>query len=377
MFNKGIRNSIVIVLIFLGGFFISATSVDAFSSKTGNSVVISKNETIDGTLFIGARTIRIAGTVNGDVICGGQQIDITGRINGDIICAGQTIHITGTVNGNVRVVGEDITIAGQVMRNATIFGQTILSSATIMGDLYVNAQSFILTGAVFKGVEGIMNTATINAYIGNNVNLNVTDVFLGSRAYVNGSLIYRSTQPIRIQTGAKVTTIHRVFPPTNQTSNQSHNLWFIFARSISLVTHLFVALLLIGMWPIAMTRITTAMRQQPGKFIGRGVILFFLTPLAIMCLLVTIIGIPIAFLLGIVYVMSLFVSRVFVSVCIGRLIVGEYWKEKQRSLPWAAIIGTILAWAIYTIPIFGLLASIAAVFWGLIRPSKLNIGNRV
>jgi len=351
----------IVSLIFL---FSSQTSY-AFTTRTGQDIEIPKSETIDGTLFISGQRVKIDGDVKGDIICAGQTVEINGRVDGDIICGGQTITINSAVNGNIRVGGQTINIDGQVIRNVDAFGQTITSNASVQREFYAAGQTLQLNGVIDGNVQGSAQAANITAKIGKNVNLTVQDLTISPNAKINGNLSYTSSKSGNIAGGSVAGKVdHTVIQEQPQQYREITGSK-ITGDIISGMIHLLIGLLIIALWPVPITNARRIMMTHAGRSLGIGALLLFITPVVIIAVAVTIIGIPIAILLAIAYGIAIFVSRILVAIVIGRELLDNYWKTKKDSLVWAAIIGIIISWIIFAIPVIGGIASFIAILWGL------------
>lgn len=82
----------------------------------------------------------------------------------------------------------------------------------------------------------------------------------------------------------------------------------------------------------------------------RGLLILFITPVVCFFLLFTVIGIPLALITLVLYVILVYISQIFIGIFIGQKIL-EYFRHrssagtgeiKEVSLFWSMIIGTLL-----------------------------------
>ncbi len=106
------------------------------------------------------------------------------------------------------------------------------------------------------------------------------------------------------------------------------------------------------------------MASRPGPSIGWGLLVMFVTPLAVVALLLTIVGLPVALILVGAWLLALAVSGVFVALAAGQWILGRtHWNEK--SLLWAAVVGVPVTVLVFSLPAVGMLLSLVGTWWAL------------
>src|SRR5581483_11864103 len=65
--------------------------------RTGDTVVVAKDETLEDTLIAQADTLRIEGTVTGNVIAFARRVLVTGTVRGDLISFSRDLEMEGRV----------------------------------------------------------------------------------------------------------------------------------------------------------------------------------------------------------------------------------------------------------------------------------------
>ncbi len=123
---------------------------------TGETVVVSSNETVDHDLYIFARTVAIDGTVNGDVVVAALDVTVNGTVTGDLLSASRTLAVHGSVQGDVRSAGQTVEVFGSVGEDAAIVSSDVLvaSNSHIGQDLLFGASTVAVDGAVGGGIRG-------------------------------------------------------------------------------------------------------------------------------------------------------------------------------------------------------------------------------
>ena len=127
-------------------------------------------------------------------------------------------------------------------------------------------------------------------------------------------------------------------------------------------------------------RIVSLLGGSLWKSLWVGLAFIVLSPIAIVLCLGTVIGIPGGIMAAFIFVMMLYISRVYVALWIGRLLLGR-WKESFAScFFWPFVTGTFLIglllwipWIDWPLRILILCIGMGAmwqVLWGSARPSK-------
>ena len=300
----------------------------------------------DGPHFYSGVAVDVSGVVNGDVYAAGQTLTISGDVRGDVIAAAQTITISGTVDGNVRLAAQDVTITGAVARSGTIFASSLLvaGSGSIRNDVVATASSLRIAGNVGRDVVASAAKLTIDGSVG-------------------GDVTYTSDSTARIANGAVAGTVQHVQPqrtPSVQISPWAALLgWFVgllYALvALSLIT--VAAALLIPRW---LNRVTDQLLPSPWRALLVGVIAAIVVPIALLFLLVTIVGAPLALAGILVWTVLTLATFVFTAHYLGRLIL----PGRHHPVLTSFVGGVVLIVALQ-VPWLNILVWMAMVCFGL------------
>lgn len=378
---KKYLKSFTSLVFFILVFFAFSFPVSAFTTRSGQSVTIPRGEVINEILLITGSDVYIDGTVNSDVYCAGRRIEINGTVNGDVICAGQNVSVNGTVSGNVRLAGQNVTLKGNIAKNVIVFGQSVNSEAIIDGEMLFGGQDTTIYGQINKNLMAFAQSINLNAPVNGNADLTAESLYLGSKAAVKGDLTYTSNNKLTLAPEALIIgkTIQKS-PPKEKEKIKANLLpkklvpvrivqkesWLVSLIK-SILISLVIGVILAFLFKDRLTK-TVDLIAASGKRVGsmgKGFLLLFLTPAVILVFLVTIIGIPVAILLGVAYGLAIAVSRIVTAMAVGRLLTTEYWKEQKSSLIAATFLGAAVCWTVFAIPYVGKVFSFIAILWGL------------
>jgi hypothetical protein len=119
--------------------------------------------------------------------------------------------------------------------------------------------------------------------------------------------------------------------------------------------------------------------KSPWKSTLIGFIFLVAFPAAVIISFITIVGIPIGIIAGLLYGALLYISRIYISVWIGRRLLGYLKSSSAASFFWPLVVGVIVTAFLYLIPyagrlfrLFFLLISLGAIWLSLWRSIQLS-----
>ena len=333
----------------------------AIGISTGVAFAASTSQLVQGvnnrSLYKAADTVTVNGVVNGDIFCAGQTVTINATVNGDILCTGQNINVNGTVNGSVRLVGQNVTLAAKVTQSASLVGQnvTVEDGAAVGRDLSFTAQSFTSDGAVGRDVNGAGNSVTLANPVGRNVAAYANTLALNNGTAIVGNLTYTSPQKLQRSGDAYVhgvVTYH--YGHTHHAGGVSHQfVWFQLYWIIAMIA---LGLVLVALFP----RLFHAWNPEWGPDFWwsmlTGFVAMFAVPAVILVLVFTLVGVPLAILLALLWVAALFVAMPLAAYFTGSLII------PRRHPVLMVLVGSLVLGLLWLIPIIGWIVSLVA-FW--------------
>ena len=328
--------------------------------RSGQNATVAAGQTVDSTMFIGGRNIDIAGTVNGDVFCGGQTINISGTIKGDVFCGGQTISISGVVEGSVRLGAQTVNLSGPVGRNATVAAQTVNTDSKndIKGDASFAGTDLNLNGSIGRDLNVGGNNVNIGGQVARDVKSGANRLSVIGSGHVAGSVEYTSKQNISIASGAKVDG-----KVTHNQPKEEKQPWLrlaFFSNGFALFVALFLlitALIVTALVPSLVRGVGERGIARPWMALLTGFLASFLVPLAIVLIFVTLVGIPLAIILFLAWLVIALTSGIFTSYFAGRLI----WRRSPNALL-AVLIGGVVILILMMVPYLGFFV-VLLTFW--------------
>jgi len=342
-------------------------AASAFSTQSGDDVTISRTAVHHGSLYVAGQNVTVNAKVEGDVFCGGNLITINGEVTGDVICAGQNLTINGKVHGNIRAAGQNVTINGEVGRNVSVAGQniTLAQSARVGGELAMLTQSAQINGPVVSDVYGAATALNLDSTVGGSVTVESESVVLASAAHIAGDFNYTSQKTFQLASDQVGGHVNRHESPRHPVqSPRDLALVWIFDRLYWIAASLVAALALVWLAPRFLRYTTDTMTRRPGASIGWGALLLIAGPIVLVIVAITFIGMPLAFMGGLVWLLGLCLSGLLVSVAAGRRLLART-NGSKASLPLAVLVGVPITFIAFGIPVLGPLAGLVATCWAL------------
>ena len=96
-----------------------------------------------------------------------------------------------------------------------------------------------------------------------------------------------------------------------------------------------------------------------------GFIAIIVVPVIILTMAITLIGIPLALLVAVLFAIALLVSKVFVSIWAGRYLLDRLNANKEDKMYINILVGVPVAGLLFAIPFLGGLAGFFGGIWAL------------
>lgn len=312
-------------------------------------VILPANEIVNHDYYAVGSTVAILGTVNGDVYAAGGTVDIPGTVNGDIMAAGGNVTISGNVTQDIRIAGVNVTISGRVGRNITAAGGTITltNTSTVAGSLTGFGGQVSLLGPVGKDLMLGAGRVTLNNTVGGDVNASLDTLTLSPDAKIQGNLTYQSENKATIakeaSIGGKIT-----YHPTPKVSKAEADKKLAFGvlgiitwfKILSFLSTLLVGYLLMRLLPVYTQHIGKLILTRPWGSLGLGFVSLIVTPILFVILLITVIGIPLAFILLGAFFILMYLAKLFILMTIGKKIVNFVLAD--AGLFWGLLVGALI-----------------------------------
>lgn len=352
--------------------------VFGFEVKSGNSVYVAQDQTVEGNLYAAGSNVTVDGKVTGDVICAGGSVIINGGVEGDVICLGQSVNIRGPVGGSVRTAGNTIDIDSAIARNLNAFGANVVveKNANIGREALIAGGFSQVSGKIGQSLLGAGGNFIISGEVGNDAQLYLgqgsdlkSNLVLTDSAKIGGNLNYTDKEKADIAQGAQIggETIQNApkVEKTKQNAGKAFATFWKWSLLYSMLSSFVVGLILILLMKEKLNLLLDLATEKIWPSIGWGILIMIVVPVLAGIVLFTIIGIPLALIILVLWMIALYLSHVVFSLLLGRSIMKNIFSRENPSLAWSLAVGIVIFELIVFIPFLGILVGLAAMWWSL------------
>ena len=338
--------ALLAILVVLGGLPAAAVAQQSPSDgpeaePSGAVVRIDENETFDGTLDATAGAVVVAGTVDGDVSVAAGSVLVTdsGRIAGDLNATAASVLVEGRVDG-------DLTVAAAALE--------LREGSSVGGVVDAGVADARLAGSIGGNTALDASTATVasTATIGGSLTYTAAETTVADGATVEGEVTRDEdltvAQPYVFGDGASASDVPTI-PP------------WVGAVYSGLTSLLLGAILLVST-PNFSRRLAEVATTEPLRTTGIGIGTLVGTPIALVILAVTIVGLPLSLVGFLTFGAVVLAATTYGAVALGTwlLSLGGY---RNR---WAAlVVGVVVVAVARQVPVVGWVTRLAVLLIGL------------
>lgn len=314
-----------------------------------------------GDLLGGGSNVSVSDSVAGDVIIAGRQLGFSGIAGGDYLGAGGVQAIGGRVVGDVRAAGREVLLSGRVGENVTAAGEQVAvgEGAAIEGNAYLAGRRVRVDGRIDGSLRAAGQAIVLDGPIDGSVDVRGGSLRVGPEARITGDLVYKVPAEETVidpaaQIGGTMTA-----RPTPQGPPVG------LLRALLMVGFLVAGAVVVALLAGTAGAAEAALRARPAAALGWGVAWVVLVPLGVGMIAMTLIGLPLAAILLVLYLISVYLGRAVIALWLGRMLVrGGSWQGRGR-LVGAFLVGGVILLLVCLIPILGGLVMVLATLFGL------------
>ena len=356
----------VIGIILVGSFCLSSAMAAEFrADKKWGNITLDKGEKVKN-LYTAGNMVSIDGDIEKSLYVGGNVITVNGNVENNVCAGGSTVVIRGNVGDSVHVGGGNILIEGKIEEDLFIGGGniTISKSASVGGDLIIGGGTVDIQGSVTGNVLLGGGQVIINSKIGGQVKARVDELKLGPQAEIAKNLVYRSPKEASIDENAKILgeiDFEKIEVKKFGAFKSKGMLFGILTLGFLIKILMGIAVGLVLVY-IFRNMIERAIKESLAHFwanLGQGFAALILTPIAAIIILITVIGAWLAGLIGIAYILMVFLSLALANIAFGSWLIKVVKKRERYLVNWQAVVlGVIVLKIIVLIPFVGWLVGL-------------------
>jgi cytoskeletal protein CcmA (bactofilin family) len=327
-------------------FLLLPLSLSASTFELGQDYFLSRDDSIDGDLYVASVNSTIAGLVSGDLLVAGNVIFLGDEVSEDAFLVGRKVSSFGNVGGDLRIMAESAHLKGDVGRSlVSVSGELIiLPETSISGDVYFAGGKFSLEGSLKGDLKIAAGEVFINGEISGDTEIAADKLSLGPNAVLQ-SLTYSSAEEALIDEAARIegTIDFREIASRPRAEKFIPTFW----NTLSLVKFIMLligALVLHGIFRRVSERFVSNGIEHFWKSLLWGFLFLVAVPVAMVLVALTFVGIPFVLIGVSIYLLLIILAFFYGPVLLGSLIYRFVKKEKEFRVTWKTILlGVALA----------------------------------
>lgn len=337
-----------------------------------DEISVPAGETVSETMIVNADTVRVDGVIDGDLIVVlAERLILRGEVRGNVFCSARTIEVSGSVAGNLHAIGEKVRIDGEVGGNLYSVSElvTLADDGRVKRDATHVAAGATLDGRVGRDLFVLGDWVELRGSVARNMETRVDRVSLLDEARVGGDLdamLWEDEENVEIAPDASVSGELRT-----SVSEHGPDSWYDHLGRGSFYALLLVRLgaaFLLGMllhWLAPrLFEVHLATAGDLARSLGVGFLVAVATPIALVLVAITLLGIPLAVTALLTFLVGLYVSGILIAALVGSQVTGARG-EGWRSFALALLAGLAIVIVATEVPFVGPPLRIIVVLTGL------------
>ena len=287
----------------------AATAFQYRMGDSTNALVLPAGETLADESLLAAAGVEFGGTAERDLW----------------LLASAAVRFDGAAGGDLRVLAGSAVIAGEARQNLQAYarGLQLTTNAVVRGEAALLGSSVICEGAVEGDAWVFAKSVTLGGSWGGDVRVQANEIRVVPGTRIAGDLVYTSPKTLvldaSVSVGGEVKAVKPLLPEADAFSPGAARARFAFHG------YLFLAALLAGMpfvgfFPMLAGGAVRKLRTSPWRALAAGSAAVLLGPFLIGFAFMTVLGIPLALLLGALYASLAYLSHIVVALWLGHRI---------------------------------------------------------
>lgn len=328
--------------------------------------------------FVAGPTVTESAPVAGDLFAAGGSIDVDADVAGDAFLAAGKIRLGADVGQSLYGAAGHLSVLGAIARNARLAAGSveITETARIGGNLSVAGGNVVVRGTIDGELSAAAGDLLIDGAVTGDVDVAARSVALGPNARIGGALRYRSAEPLARDASAQVLgTVERRGidrpAPSREEIGRREEIRRGFRLGFAIFWTVGVMLLaaaVVAAIPRLSAAVSETLRTRLGASIVLGFIVLVCTPVAVLMLFATVVGIPLGLLLVLLYLMLLPLAWVGSAIGIGDRVLAWVSPANATRTRWriaGALLAAIALALVWRIPWVGSIIALAVLLAGL------------
>lgn len=358
----------ILAVVILAGSF----AMPSLAAPTFNKVeTATTDKAFDDDAYFVGESVTIAKDIRGDLIIGGGNITVNANVTGDVWVMGGTVAINGRIGDDLRVFSGNVAVTKEVVDDVIVGAGTLVISdtATIRGDFWGGVGDLSIYGRILGSLSTWAGTVRINGTIDGKASIRYSEVLtFGNNARIKGQLdYYAGVEDPSFANFASKAVFHQIVEP--KVTEGLGSLMTFAGITVVLwkwLSFLILGAMLIWIYPKYFPRVIDGIkaRDHSSSFVWMGLLFMVAVPALAMVFAITLVGLPLTFLMLIIYALMLVLGAI-----VGAYGVGSYLRRHKHDNEWDQLgnlaLGVLVTLLIGYIPLLGWLFSAAVMLFGI------------
>ena len=348
--------TIIIAVVVVGA--LAATPLYAAVFRAGESVAINASD-VQGSndVYSAGGSVSILSAISGDAVLAGGTIIVSGNVANDLVTVGGSVVVSGNVGGDARIAGGSLVVEGDIAEDMLIGGGdiNISNAVAVGGDLYVAGGAVNVRGTVTGETKIRAGQVTLGGNFTGPVDI-VSDeaVVIERETIVQGSIKIRSPKEPIVNDGASLAS-NISYEKIERVEKRFNPFPFLGALVfLKVVAMIIVSLLLLWIFPRATRKVVRVGLGDFWRSALIGLIVGVVTPIALVLLAVSVVGIWAGIILGLLFVVLVMLSAALSGIFFGTWLDTLHKKTKDIVPSWIhVVLGSILLAIVSFVPFVG------------------------
>lgn len=353
------RYALALIALFAAPAALAAPPTAPAALHTGQSLVVAT--TTPGNSYAAGASVIVTSRTTGDLSALGGSVVVAAPTEQDLlICAGSA-SVRAPVAGDLRLLALHASIEKPVDGDLAAVGVSVVDDARAGGSTFITALTAVALGGAGGPATIYGNTVTLGGDFAGDVHVTAADrLTLMPGAHIHGALTYEAPLPAAgleaaVIDGGVHYSAASYLPGARVSRSLSWASIGIFLL-VRVLAALVVAGLVAGLFPALASAVLFEGYGRTARHVLLTTLLGFaalvVTPVLILLLALTAVGLGLAILLGILYALLIFTGLIYTGITVGAAFARRFLRV--GAVRWRdAVLGTLALSLAVLIPVAG------------------------
>lgn len=321
-----------------------------------NDFVVGSDTVLEGENWIYTQTGRVDGAVADELFILGEQVQLNGSFGNDVWALATSADFGGNVRDHLRLAGQKILVAGSAGGGLTAIGETVKCDANciVAGDMLLLGSDVIFEGGCDGSARIIAKRATLKGDFAGDVELAAQDIVVASDCRIEGDLIYTAPKELFLPKPEIVAgELVRKEPAPKQIDLKQAALGRLVSQTLWFLGALVVGIPLVSVFSVFTIMSVDTLKRRTWRCLFVGFATLFLLPLFAFMIIGSVVGIPLALILGAMYGILIYLSKYPVAMLLGILVLRGRRPASFKGVLLLLVIGLAAIYLLTALPYIG------------------------